>query len=79
MAEKVINDELTSAVLDDGMMPVAINALGERSAEYNAEDLVGLPDETTVKGQAAKAKKAAGSSPAAASPAGPGAVPGIGG
>lgn len=66
MAEKVINDELTSAVLDDGMMPVAINALGERSAEYNAEDLVGLPDETTVKGQAAKAKKAAGSSPAAA-------------
>jgi hypothetical protein len=78
MAEKVINDELTSAVLDDGMMPVAINALGERSAEYNAEDLVGLPDETTVKGQAAKAKKAAGSSPAV-SPAGPGAVPGIGG
>jgi hypothetical protein len=76
MAEKVINDELTSAVLDDGMMPVAINALGERSAEYNAEDLVGLPDETTVKGQAAKAKKAAGSSPAAAVP---GAVPGIGG
>jgi hypothetical protein len=75
MAEKVINDELTSAVLDDGMMPVAINALGERSAEYNAEDLVGLPDETTVKGQAAKAKKAAGSSPA-----GPAAVsPGIGG
>lgn len=73
MAEKVINDELTSAVLDDGMMPVAINALGERSAEYNAEDLVGLPDETT-----AKAKKAAGSSPAV-SPAGPGAVPGIGG
>lgn len=73
MAEKVINDELTSAVLDDGMMPVAINALGERSAEYNAEDLVGLPDETTVKGQAAKAKKAA------VSPAGPGAVPGIGG
>lgn len=71
MAEKVINDELTSAVLDDGMMPVAINALGERSAEYNAEDLVGLPDETTVKGQAAKAKKAASSSP--------GAVPGIGG
>lgn len=68
MAEKVINDELTSAVLDDGMMPVAINALGERSAEYNAEDLVGLPDETTVKGQAAKAKKAAGSSPAAAVP-----------
>lgn len=59
MAEKVINDELTSAVLDDGMMPVAINAAGERSAEYNAEDLVGLPDETTVKGQAAKAKKAA--------------------
>lgn len=79
MAEKVINDELTSAVLDDGMMPVAINAAGERSAEYNAEDLVGLPDETTVKGQAAKAKKAAGSSPAV-SPAGPGAgVPGIGG
>ena len=79
MAEKVINDELTSAVLDDGMMPVAINALGERSAEYNAEDLVGLPDETTVKGQAAKAKKVAGSSPAV-SPAGPGAgVPGIGG
>lgn len=78
MAEKVINDELTSAVLDDGMMPVAINALGERSAEYNAEDLVGLPDETTVKGQAAKAKKAAGSSPVV-SPAGPGAVPGIGG
>lgn len=76
MAEKVINDELTSAVLDDGMMPVAINAAGERSAEYNAEDLVGLPDETTVKGQAAKAKKAAGASPA---PAGPGAVPGIGG
>jgi hypothetical protein len=75
MAEKVINDELTSAVLDDGMMPVAINAAGERSAEYNAEDLVGLPDETTVKGQAAKAKKAAGSSPAAV----PGAVPGIGG
>lgn len=75
MAEKVINDELTSAVLDDGMMPVAINAAGERSAEYNAEDLVGLPDETTVKGQAAKAKKAAG-----ASPAGPAAVsPGIGG
>lgn len=74
MAEKVINDELTSAVLDDGMMPVAINAAGERSAEYNAEDLVGLPDETTVKGQAAKAKKAEG-----ASPAGPGAVPGIGG
>lgn len=65
MAEKVINDELTSAVLDDGMMPVAINAAGERSAEYNAEDLVGLPDETTVKGQAAKAKKEAGSSPAA--------------
>ena len=78
MAEKVINDELTSAVLDDGMMPVAINAAGERSAEYNAEDLVGLPDETTVKGQAAKAKKAAGSSPTV-SPAGPGAVPGIGG
>lgn len=79
MAEKVINDELTSAVLDDGMMPVAINAAGERSAEYNAEDLVGLPDETTVKGQAAKAKKAEGSSPAV-SPAGPGAgVPGIGG
>lgn len=78
MAEKVINDELTSAVLDDGMMPVAINAAGERSAEYNAEDLVGLPDETTVKGQAAKAKKAAGASPAV-SPAGPGAVPGIGG
>lgn len=76
MAEKVINDELTSAVLDDGMMPVAINALGERSAEYNAEDLVGLPDETTVKGQAAKAKKAAGSSPAAAVP---GTAPGIGG
>ena len=76
MAEKVINDELTSAVLDDGMMPVAINALGERSAEYNAEDLVGLPDETTVKGQAAKAKKAAGSSPAVAVP---GAAPGIGG
>lgn len=76
MAEKVINDELTSAVLDDGMMPVAINAAGERSAEYNAEDLVGLPDETTVKGQAAKAKKAAGASPAAAVP---GAVPGIGG
>ena len=75
MAEKVINDELTSAVLDDGMMPVAINAAGERSAEYNAEDLVGLPDETTVKGQAAKAKKAAGSSPA-----GPAVVsPGIGG
>ena len=75
MAEKVINDELTSAVLDDGMMPVAINAAGERSAEYNAEDLVGLPDETTVKGQAAKAKKAASSSPA-----GPAAVsPGIGG
>lgn len=74
MAEKVINDELTSAVLDDGMMPVAINALGERPAEYNAEDLVGLPDETTVKGQAEKAKKAA--SP---TPAGPGAVPGIGG
>lgn len=76
MAEKVINDELTSAVLDDGMMPVAINAAGERSAEYNAEDLVGLPDETTVKGQAAKAKKAASSSPAAAVP---GAVPGVGG
>lgn len=76
MAEKVINDELTSAVLDDGMMPVAINAEGERSAEYNAEDLVGLPDETTVKGQAAKAKKAAGSSPVAAVP---GAVPGVGG
>lgn len=76
MAEKVINDELTSAVLDDGMMPVAINAAGERSAEYNAEDLVGLPDETTVKGQAAKAKKAASSSPAAAVP---GAAPGIGG
>lgn len=76
MAEKVINDELTSAVLDDGMMPVAINALGERSAEYNAEDLVGLPDETTVKGQAAKAKKAASSSPAAAVP---GAAPGVGG
>jgi hypothetical protein len=76
MAEKVINDELTSAVLDDGMMTVAINAAGERSAEYNAEDLVGLPDETTVKGQAAKAKKAAGSSPAG-SPAA--AVPGIGG
>jgi len=75
MAEKVINDELTSAVLDDGMMPVAINAAGERSAEYNAEDLVGLPDETTVKGQEAKAKKAAG-----VSPAGPAAVsPGIGG
>lgn len=75
MAEKVINDELTSAVLDDGMMPVAINAAGERSAEYNAEDLVGLPDETTVKGQAAKAKKAAD-----VSPAGPAAVsPGIGG
>lgn len=79
MAEKVINDELTSAVLDDGMMPVAINAAGERSAEYNAEDLVGLPDETTVKGQAAKAKKAAGSSPAA-SPVGPGAAsPVVGG
>lgn len=77
MAEKVINDELTSAVLDDGMMPVAINALGGRSAEYNAEDLVGLPDETTVKGQAAKAKKAAGSSPVAAGPAA--VSPGIGG
>jgi hypothetical protein len=75
MAQKEINDALTSAVLDEaGMITVAINAEGDRKAEYNAEDLVGLPDETTVKGQAAKAK--ASSHPA--SPV-PGAVPGVGG
>lgn len=77
MAQKEINDALTSAVLDEaGMITVAINAEGDRKAEYNAEDLVGLPDETTVKGQAAKAKAEASSHPA--SPV-PGAVPGIGG
>lgn len=77
MAQKEINDALTSSVLDEaGMITVAINAEGDRKAEYNAEDLVGLPDETTVKGQAAKAKAGASSHPA--SPV-PGAVPGVGG
>jgi len=56
MAEK-INDVLTSAKLDDGMETVAINAAGDRAVVYNAEDLVGLPDETTVKGQEELAKK----------------------
>lgn len=75
MAQKEINDALTSAVLDEaGMITVAINAEGDRKAEYNAEDLVGLPDETTVKGQAAKAKDSSHT----ASPV-PGAVPGVGG
>lgn len=77
MAQKEINDALTSAVLDEaGMITVAINAEGDRKAEYNAEDLVGLPDETTVKGQAAKAKAEASSH--STSPV-PGAAPGVGG